>query len=161
MFFVPQYHTGASAVDILDNRSNFRVLFTKRLDEIVLRREYRGCCHQNDQNLAGCEAAANQYMTQQTVSGVLIKNTDLERTKHTPDRHDDLVCFLILNQTGIHRKNPMCPLFVNARNRIVFPIQSKYRMNFIAVMIRLFHSNDRTNRTDTAQQFFHALLFFF
>ena len=92
MFFVPQYHTGASAVDILDNRSNFRVLFTKRLDEIVLRREYRGCCHQNDQNLAGCEAAANQYMTQQTVSGVLIKNTDLERTKHTPDRHDDLVC---------------------------------------------------------------------
>ena len=73
VFFVAKHHTGVSSIDILDNRSNFRVLFTKRLDEIVLRREYRRCCHQNDQNLAGCEAAANQYMTQQTVSGVLIK----------------------------------------------------------------------------------------
>ena len=73
----------------------------------------------------------------------------------------EIVAQLEAERQRIHRKNPMCSLFVNARNRIVFPIQAKYRMNFIAVMIRLFHSHDRTHWTDTAQQFFHALLFFF
>ena len=100
-------------------------------------------------------------MTQKPILCIFIVRFDFKRFQKSSDRDDDLICFLILDHAGVHRNNLVCAFLVNTGNRIASAVTVKHSMHFIAVMIRLFHSNDRTKMTDNAKQFFHALVFFF
>ena len=62
VFFIPQYHTGAAVVDVLNNGSNLRMFLAQGFDEVVLGWEYRGRSDQHDHDLTAGEAAADQDM---------------------------------------------------------------------------------------------------
>ena len=98
-------------------------------------------------------------MSEKSVTCVLIISLDLKRFQHTTDSTDDLLALFILDHTVIHRNDPVALLLIDAGDHISFPVTAKRRMNFISVIIRIFHSDDRFNFTEFFQKAFCNFLF--
>ncbi len=84
-------------------------------------------------------------MAQEAVPRILIVYLHFKRRDQLPDRPDDIVCLLILNKTGIHRKNKMGPLLVYAGNDPPLPVPGHDRMDLISVMPGVLHSDHVTD----------------
>ena len=87
--------------------------------------------------------------------------TDMERIgDQTADIADDGIGTLILEQALIDRNHFVCALFINAGyDRSVF-FACKGGIDFIPVMIRIFHANHAFDRDDALQSLLQELLFF-
>ena len=118
------------------------------LYEIIFRREHRRSRHQHHHDLAGAVPGPDQHMAQEAVPRILIVYLHFKRRDQLPDRPDDIVCLLILNKTGIHRKNKMGPLLVYAGNDPPLPVPGYDRMDLISVMPGVLHSDHVTDLTE-------------
>ena len=98
-------------------------------------------------------------MTQKPILCIFIVRFDFKRFQKSSDRDDDLICFLILDHAGVHRNNLVCAFLVNTGNRIASAVTVKHSMHFIAVMIRIFHSDDRMYFSKRIQKDPHTFFF--
>ena len=98
-------------------------------------------------------------MSEKSVTCVLIISLDLKRFQHTTDGTDDLLALFIFDHTVVYRNDPVALFLINAGDHISFPVTAKRRMNFISVIIRIFHSDDRFNFTEFFQKAFCNFLF--
>lgn len=133
--------------------------FSQCFDKIVLGWKYRRCRDEHDHDLSGRKSAPDQHMTQKPILCIFIVRFDFKRFQKSSDRDDDLICFLILDHAGVHRNNLVCAFLVNTGNRIASAVTVKHSMHFIAVMIRIFHSDDRMYFSKRIQKDPHTFLF--
>ena len=157
MFFLSQHHTGSPIIDILNNCSDLGVFLAQRPDKIILRRKNRGGRDQHNHDLTAGKAAANQYMTQKAVAGILVIGADLKGFEHTTDRANDLICLLILDHAGFHRNDMMGFFFIDTGNGFALAV-SEYGMYFIAIMKRILHSFDRMYLAVVSEKLLHLTL---
>lgn len=99
-------------------------------------------------------------MAQEAVAAVLVVDHDFEALQQTADIADDGIGTLILEQALIDRNHFVCALFINAGyDRSVF-FACKGGIDFIPVMIRIFHANHAFDRTMPFRVFFRNCSFF-
>ena len=99
-------------------------------------------------------------MAQEAVAAVLVVDHDFEALQQTADIADDGIGTLILEQALIDRDHFVCALFINTGyDRSVF-FACKGGIDFIPVMIRIFHANHAFDRDDALQSLLQELLFF-
>ncbi len=158
IFPIPQHHAGLPVIKVLDNGSDLRVFLPKRLDKMILRRKYRGGCHQNHHDLSCGKSSLYQHMPQKSISRVLVVGLDLKGFKQPTDSPYDLVRLFVLQHTLFHSHKLVTPFLINAGDHLPFLV-SKGTVNLVAVMERLFHPLNRIDLTESLQQFFHLPLF--
>ena len=98
-------------------------------------------------------------MAEKSISCILIIGLDLKGFQHTTYGTDDFLTLLILNQTLFNRNHSVGTSLINSRNNISLPVTVKYSMNFISVIIGVFHSNDRLYFSEFFQKAFCNSLF--
>ena len=90
-------------------------------------------------------------MTEKTVSRVLVIGADFEGFQHTADGADDLVGFLVLDHTGFYGNQNMGAGLVDAGYD--FPLLvAEDGMAFVAIVVRMLHSDDRVDLANAFQQ---------
>ena len=75
---VTQNHAGASVVDIDHNGCNLRMELSQGFDEVILGRHDRGSQNQYHHDLSGCMTDADQHMSEQAITGILIIGADFK-----------------------------------------------------------------------------------
>ena len=152
MFFVAKNHAGASAVYVLDNRGDFRVALAERFDEIIPGRKNGRGRYQNDHDLVCLKSSLYQDVAQQAVARVLVVHGYLKGTEHIPDGKNNLIGFLVLDQTGIDGDNLMGAFPVNARNRIVPAVPVENGVNLIPIMKRMLHAGNGMHLAEAGEK---------
>ena len=100
-------------------------------------------------------------MAEKSVITVLIIYLDLKRFQHITDSMDDLLTLPVFDLTILHRNDPVAFLLINTGNDITLTIPSKSCMDFISVIIGIFHSDDRTYFSVFFKKALHIALFSF
>ena len=98
-------------------------------------------------------------MAEKSISCILIIGLDLKGFQHTTYGTDDLLTFFIFDHTVIYGNDPMTLLLINPGNYVSLPVTAKSCMNFVSVIIGIFHSNDRLYFSEFFQKAFCNSLF--
>ena len=85
----------------------------------------------------------DQYMPQKSIPGIFPICFHLKRLHQPRHRLHDGVGLLIFNQTGVHPDDPMALFLIDSRISVALPVRGDHTMNFIPVMIRVLHADDR------------------
>ena len=135
------------------------MLSTQDFHKVSLGRKNRGCCYQNNHDFIRKFRLSDQNVPQQTITGIFIINLDLKRFEQAAHCRNNRICFLIFNQAGLHRQDPMGFFFINPGNLLLLSIQPEHRLYLMAIMPRIFvHSNNRTHLAVLFHQFLYLML---
>ena len=91
---------------------------------------------------------------------MLVINGPWERRKKVDDRCNDLVGLFVFDQAVPDRNNMMGSCCINTGNRFARAVEREDSMNFIAVMLWIFHPDDRLYTAVGREQRFHPFLLF-
>ena len=159
LILAAQHKAVRPVVDILDNRCDFRMLSAQGFHKVSLGRKNRGCRYQNNHDFIRKFRLSDQDVPQQTITGIFIINLDLKRFEQAAHCRNNCICFLIFNQAGLHRQDPMSFFFINPGNLLFLSIQPEHRLYLMAIMPRIFvHSNNRTHLAVLFHQFLYLML---
>ena len=155
-----EYHAVGAIVDVQYDRGDLRVEFAQGFYEVVFRREDRRYADEDDHDLAGGKTGAHHNVAQEAVAAVLVVDHDFKALQQTADIADDGIGALVLEQALVNRDHFVCALFVNAGyDRSVFFV-CKGGVDFIPIMIGIFHADHAFDRDNAFQCFLQELLFF-
>ena len=99
-------------------------------------------------------------MPQESVSAVLVVDTDTEGVQQRKDCPGNLICLLILDHAGGRQNNAVRVLLIPSKNRPALSVKSEGGVYFTAVMQRILHSQDRVQFLNkTAEKLFQLPVF--
>ena len=102
------------------------------------------------------------YQTAMDYAGLTGKETvvsfNLERSQKFADCLDNRIGFFIINQAAFHRDNFVGAFLISTGDGFAF-FKCKNSMYFVAVMKRVFHTDDRKHRSELAQKHVGLSLF--
>lgn len=153
-----QDHGGRAVVDVEDNGSDLRVRCEQRPHKVVLARQNRLDRDQHHQDLARRPRRPDQDVPHQARARVLPVRPDLEFAQQPPDRRDDRVRLLVLDQALVHGHDLMRPHAVDARDHVAAAVPGKDRMRLVAVVEGILHPHDVLHRAERREELAHPRL---
>ena len=129
----------------------------KGLYEVIFRGENGGYCHQHHHDLPGVKAPPHQHMAQKAVVGVLVVGLDLEGLQHVPDGMDDGLALFVLDLALLHRHDAVGVGLVDAGDHISLPVPAQDRVDFVSIVIGVFHANDGADLPILGKKLSHLL----
>ena len=81
-------------------------------------------------------------MAKKTRTLILIISPDFEFRNHIADIDDDFICGFVLGHTGINGNDSVAARLIDARNNFTAFCPAEGRLNLVAVVVRLLHTDD-------------------
>ena len=158
LFLFAQNERSPAVVHVEHDGFYIRICGGKRLRERLLRGEHRRCRHKHDHYFARGKAAPHQHMAQKPVPGALVVCRQPEIREHFPHGNDYFVGGFILQKAFVGGEYPVRGCLINTGYHTACAVEPERRLHLSAVIVRVFHADDRADTAKPADLFYHRRL---
>ena len=131
----------------------------KRAQEVVARGENRRAGHERDHDLVRRKAALYEHVPQKAAAGHLVIRCHFEVREQLADVHDDLIRGFVLGHAAVHGDDVVRAALVDAGDDAARARRAERGLHLVAVVVRVFHADDRLHMRELPEQFYAEAVF--